>query len=465
MLVNMRPKQKEGDIMLKKLLRNSRVFIVLVLIFSMTLPVYATTADKQEKQEREENVKNLESEKEALQAKINELKANKSDTESYIADLDVKLNDIQTQINTKNEEIAATEADLETTREELAAAQEKEEHQYETLKKRIKVMYENGETGYLDILLNAEDISDLLNSTEYISKISDYDSNLLQSLQETRQLIADYEAELEVQLAELELLKVELEAKQSELEVVLDAKEEELLAVNSSIDSSEEDLEAKIASIEAESAAIAEIDAAIAAAEAAAAAKAAAEAEAAAKAASEAEAAQNAAAASTGSTDNSSNSTSTASTSSSSSVSTVASSAASSGTVSSAGMIWPLSGYSSISSSFGYRVHPITGAQNFHSGIDIPAPAGTPVMAAASGTVIATSYDSSMGNYVIISHGNGISTVYMHNSVVYVSAGQTVSQGQTISGVGTTGSSTGNHLHFSVKVNGSYVSPLNYVSP
>jgi len=460
MLVNMRPKQKEGDIMLKKLLRNSRVFIVLVLIFSMTLPVYATTADKQEKQEREENVKNLESEKEALQAKINELKANKSDTESYIADLDVKLNDIQTQINTKNEEIAATEGDLETTREELAAAQEKEEHQYETLKKRIKVMYENGETGYLDILLNAEDISDLLNSTEYISKISDYDSNLLQSLQETRQLIADYEAELEVQLAELESLKVELEAKQSELEVVLDAKEEELLAVNSSIDSSEEDLEEKIASIEAESAAIAEIDAAIAAAEAAAA-----EAEAAAKAASEAEAAQNAAAASTGSTDNSSNSTSTASTSSSSSVSTVASSAASSGTVSSAGMIWPLSGYSSISSSFGYRVHPITGAQNFHSGIDIPAPAGTPVMAAASGTVIATSYDSSMGNYVIISHGNGISTVYMHNSVVYVSAGQTVSQGQTISGVGTTGSSTGNHLHFSVKVNGSYVSPLNYVSP
>jgi len=453
MLVNMRPKQKEGDIMLKKLLRNSRVFIVLVLIFSMTLPVYATTADKQEKQEREENVKNLESEKEALQAKINELKANKSDTESYIADLDVKLNDIQTQINTKNEEIAATEADLETTREELAAAQEKEEHQYETLKKRIKVMYENGETGYLDILLNAEDISDLLNSTEYISKISDYDSNLLQSLQETRQLIADYEAELEVQLAELESLKVELEAKQSELEVVLGAKEEELLAVNSSIDSSEEDLEEKIASIEAESAAIAEIDAAIAAAEAAA------------KAASEAEAAQNAAAASTGSTDNSSNSASTASTSSSSSVSTVASSAASSGTVSSAGIIWPLSGYSSISSSFGYRVHPITGAQNFHSGIDIPAPAGTPVMAAASGTVIATSYDSSMGNYVIISHGNGISTVYMHNSVVYVSAGQTVSQGQTISGVGTTGSSTGNHLHFSVKVNGSYVSPLNYVSP
>jgi len=464
--------------MLKKVIRNSRIFIAIALVFSMALPVYATTADKQEKQEREENVKSLESEKEALQAKINDLKANKSNTESYMAELDVQLEDVQSQVNTKNQEIATTEADLEVTREELATAQKKEEHQYETLKKRIKVMYENGETDYMEVLLNAGDMSELLNGAEYISKISDYDSNLLQSLQETRQLVAEYEAELESQLAELETLKAELESKQSKLQIVLDAKSEELLALNSTINTTEEDLEDAMAAIEAEEAAIAQIDAAIAAAEAEAARKQA-EAEAAAKAAAEAEAAQRAAAAaaSTGSTNSPASSGSTGSSNESGSsgsnggngstgnAGSAAAQEVSAGTASSAGMIWPVSGYSSISSSFGYRIHPIYGYQKFHSGIDIPAAAGTPVRAAASGTVIAASYDSSMGNYVIISHGNGVSTIYMHNSSVYVSAGQAVSQGDTISGVGTTGSSTGNHLHFSVKANGSYVNPLNYVSP
>ena len=128
-----------------------------------------------------------------------------------------------------------------------------------------------------------------------------------------------------------------------------------------------------------------------------------------------------------------------------------------------AGFTWPCPGHSVISSDYGVRSDPFTGASSFHSGIDIPAPQGTPVVASASGRVEWASYSATAGNWIGISHGNGITTVYMHMSALLVSAGQNVNSGQTIGLVGTTGSSTGNHLHFSVRVNGAYVSPWNYV--
>ena len=128
------------------------------------------------------------------------------------------------------------------------------------------------------------------------------------------------------------------------------------------------------------------------------------------------------------------------------------------------GYIWPLPGYSTVSSDFGYRSDPFTGKQSYHSGIDIPAPAGTRIVAAASGQVAWANYSTTAGNWIGIDHGNGVYTVYMHCSALIVSAGQNVSAGDVIGLVGTTGSSTGNHLHFSVRLNGAYVSPWNYVS-
>ena len=130
------------------------------------------------------------------------------------------------------------------------------------------------------------------------------------------------------------------------------------------------------------------------------------------------------------------------------------------------GFIWPVGGYDDITSFFGYRSWESTGGVGtlYHQGIDI-ANVGytTPIAAAAGGTVIAARYNSSMGNYVTIDHGNGVSTVYMHMSYSTVSVGQYVSQGETIGITGSTGDSTGPHLHFSVVVNGVYVDPLNYL--
>ena len=123
------------------------------------------------------------------------------------------------------------------------------------------------------------------------------------------------------------------------------------------------------------------------------------------------------------------------------------------------GYLWPLPGYYRLSSLFGYRIHPITGKAHSHTGIDIPAPSGTPILAAKSGQVVTSGWHDSYGNYVVVDHGNGNSTLYAHMSARSVSEGQMVSQGQEVGKVGTTGSSNGNHLHYEVRDNYSRVNP------
>lgn len=135
------------------------------------------------------------------------------------------------------------------------------------------------------------------------------------------------------------------------------------------------------------------------------------------------------------------------------------------GTYAGGSMLWPVPGVSRITSQFGYRIHPILGYKKLHTGIDIGAASGTTIIAANSGTVIKAGWNNSYGNMVMVDHGGGIVTLYAHASSLLVSAGTTVSAGQAIAKVGSTGMSTGPHLHFEVRVNGNYVDPLGYVSP
>ena len=123
----------------------------------------------------------------------------------------------------------------------------------------------------------------------------------------------------------------------------------------------------------------------------------------------------------------------------------------------------PCPGYSRISSTFGYRNAPLAGASTNHKGVDFAAPTGTPIYAAAAGTVTSAGYSGKAGNLIIINHGNGLLTYYMHCNTIFVSAGQKVSKGQNIGQVGTTGNSTGPHLHFQVMSNGTPVNPMNYL--
>ena len=326
---------------------------------------------------------------------------------------------------------------MEQTKKDLEAAREKEQKQYETLKLRIKVMYKKGETGYLEILLAAEDITSLLNSTEYISKISDYDSNLLQSLQETRTQIEELEKQQEEEVARITQLKAELESQEAELQGILDEKAAYIQSLNASIEYTAEYIQELEENISMEQQALAEIESEIrAAAEAAAAAAA---------------AAQEAAA--SGSSDGGDSGYVT--------------------DVSNAykpsyggGWVWP-SDTTLLTDTFGYQDWR-GGSLN---GIDIGASYGSPIYAAASGTVWIAGYSSSAGNWVVIDHGGGVLSVYMHASALYVSSGQYVSAGQSIAAVGSTGWSTGPHLHFGVMVgssggyDGYWVDPLGYVSP
>ena len=123
------------------------------------------------------------------------------------------------------------------------------------------------------------------------------------------------------------------------------------------------------------------------------------------------------------------------------------------------GFIWPTPGFYTITSPFGYRVHPITGLWRFHGGIDIGAPLGAQTLAVADGTVLIAGWDNSYGNYIILDHGGGVHTLYAHLSQMHVSTGQTIRQGEVIGLVGSTGNSTGPHLHFEVRINGELADP------
>ena len=127
-------------------------------------------------------------------------------------------------------------------------------------------------------------------------------------------------------------------------------------------------------------------------------------------------------------------------------------------------MLWPVPGYTKLSSTFKMRVHPITGVYKLHSGIDIPAPTGTNFLAANDGVVVKAGYNTAYGNMVMIDHGGGVSTLYAHGDKIMVTLGQTVKKGDVVLQVGETGYATGPHAHFEVRINGTPVDPLPYVT-
>lgn len=389
------------------------LLMAFVMVFSMSMTAFAV--DASDKEAKQNEIDALEEEKAEQAEVLEELEADKAATEAEIEALDAELEALQIEIDATNAELARVQAELEQTKKDLEVAREKERQQYETLKLRIKVMYEKGDTGYLEILFAAKDMASFLNSTEYISKISDYDNNLLNNLMQTRMQIEELEKQLEAQQAELEALKAELEAQQAELEILLEEKAEHIRALNDSIAYTQDVIAELEDSIRKEEQALYEIQQAI-----------------------------SQQASSGGYVPNVSGSSKPAYGS----------------------WIWPSDTYY-LTDTFGYQAW----RGGLHNGIDIGAPHGSPIYAAASGTVWIAGWSSSAGNWVVIDHGGGVLSVYMHASALYVSSGQYVDAGTCIAAVGNTGYSFGAHLHFGIMVgssggyNGYWVDPLGYVSP
>lgn len=371
--------------------------LVLTLSLGMALNVNATTIEDAQKKADE-----LESKKNSAQAEKNSL------TE--------QLNGIVKEMNTAQEKLTKKQEEIQTAEQELLQAKVDENSQYQSMKKRIKYMYENGNTQFLEILIESENIGDFLNKAEYVSQISTYDRNMLIEFQDTVKAVEEKEESLQAEYTELTKLQNELLAKQTEVETLLSDKNVQLADLEAQIGENAATLQALIAQAEEEKRKQEEAAAAAAA----------------------------AAVTNSGGGGGSSYIPST-----------------STPVVSGNGQFThPCPGMTYQSSYFGeIREFEYGG----HKGNDYAAPTGTPTYAAAAGTVLYARWSDSAGNWVVIDHGNGLVTKYMHHSAYCVSEGQYVEKGQQIGYVGSTGQSTGPHLHFQVEVNGVAVSPDLYL--
>ncbi|EOS44435.1 hypothetical protein C809_03315 [Lachnospiraceae bacterium MD335] len=341
---------------------------------------------------------------------ISSLETSKSNLAAYVKQLDTELTAAQTRITELTDMISEKESEIVQTKAELEEALEREASQYDAMKLRIQNMYERGTDFYFEAIFSAASFGDMLNRADYVEKITESDRKILDNFRTTREYVEVCKAQLEEEQELLEKAKVKVEQEQESLETLISEKQTEIDAFQADINDKEAVLREYEAEIAARNAEIKALEDAVKAEQAA------------------LEAASNPKRKYDG------------------------------------GMFaWPAPSYTRISDDYGDRMHPTLGINRFHNGVDMAAPGGSPILAAYNGTVVAAAYNASMGNYIMIDHGDNLFTIYMHASALYVSKGAEVVKGQKIAAVGTTGRSTGNHLHFSVRLNGNYVNPWGYL--
>lgn len=378
-------------------------------------PIYASSLTNESIREKEAEIDRAKEEKKALQSGLTnvqalkkELEASKAELAGYVQELDANLTKIQAKIDELKSMITQKEEQIDEKSLELEAALEEQRQQYEAMKTRIKFMYEKGEAMYLELFLGSESFGDMLNKAEYIEKLSSYDRKKLDEYVSYAEYVALCREGLEEEKEVLEEARRAVEEEEASLNALIAEKEQEIYKVSSDIQSKEEAIREYEAEIASQNNTIKALETAVA------------------------EERKRLAEEQRRKYD---------------------------GGV----FAFPLASYTRISEQYGNRIHPILNVPQFHNGVDIAAPGGTAIYAAYNGKVVAADYNSSMGNYVMIDHGDSLYTIYMHASALYVSKGAEVTKGQKIAAVGSTGRSTGNHLHFSVRLNGSYVSPWNYI--
>ena len=362
----------------------------------------------------------LEQEQEENDAKLASLKADQSKQQEYKDALDAQMQNLQSQIDGLNTQINGLDASIEEKNTAIAEKQKNIDEDVETLKERLCAIYMMGDASTLEILLQSESVIDMAQKVELLNIITEHDTKLIAQLTADMESIADEKAEIESEKEQVAAARTELESKGSELAEV-QAEAERVL----------EELNQSVASVQAESDRIAEEKA---------------------QASAEIDQWWKDYYAQLAAQENQQNNGSSGSSGGSSG------SIGSGGYVSTGNFTWPVPGFTNIS----------CGYSSGHKAIDISGGGrtiyGTPIVAADSGKVVTATYHYSYGNYVMIDHGGGYSTLYAHASSLAVSAGQTVTKGQTIAYVGSTGNSTGPHLHFEVRVNGNRQNPFNWFS-
>lgn len=396
----------------------------------------------------------------SVQSQINSTKQQKASTQSEIQELDRQLASVQAEITQLNTKIQETTANLNKSQQELKEAIATREAHYNTLKKRIRVMYEYGNSGYLEALLSSDNFSDFITRLEYTNKLVEYDNKVLKDYTHSEEVIATNVKTIAKDKKQIEDMKAEQAKKQQILDNNIARKNQ----IVKQLDSNQSTYEAQIADLQQQDA---NVQALIQKAEAEAKAREAAAAKAKADAAAKAKAAAQAAKAKSSSSSRTKSSTRSKSSSYNTGSSNTSGGSSSATVYSGNGKHYqyPIPAYNGYkpNSGYGYRSSPIAGGTEFHTGVDLKATLNTDVIAAESGTVIYAGWRGGYGKCVIIDHGGGYSTLYAHNNVLKVSVGQTVQRGQVIAGAGTTGYSTGVHSHFEVRINGQHTNPTGYI--
>ncbi len=384
---------------------------VLVLgLFPKQVMAQSASQLQQELQELEEQKKEAAAEISRLEDQLDEQAKEVEEVSAQKDLIDQEIFLLYSQLDTINAQIATLELLLADTQDQLVQAQANLSQLNQKNKTRIRAMEENGRLSYWSVLFHSASFADFLDRLVIVREIAEADRRRLAEMREAAKVVEENKQELDSQMdaleqtrSQLQQTQTELETKKANAEALLAQLHEEGARFQSLLDASEEaqsELMEKIA---------------------------------------EKEAAYEEATRPPEPTAPSNDS-------------------------SSSGWLTPIR-YTAFTSPFGNRWHPVSGVWRMHYGVDLAAPTGTPIVASRSGTVTTTSYEEGgAGYYVSINHGDGYASIYMHMTHYIVAPGQYVQAGQTIGYCGSTGASTGPHLHFGISYNGSYVNPANYIS-
>lgn len=383
-----------------KILKRATCLILTAFLAIGVLPSYKTGAATIA--ELEAKRKNLAQQTKNAKSEIEKLKTKQLSLEEEMNAMDKVMNSLQAELDTEQSDLDSLSASLQTAEKDLEEASAKREKQFELLGSRMRFLQQKGSTGYLEILLEAESFSDLFLRMQYVNDIMLFDKDILDELQATQDTIQAKKNEIAENQAAQAIVVKEQKEKVESMDSLISDKKALLTSYKTDVKKQEQLIAAN-----------AKADQQVL------------------------------------------------------SLMAKQSGSATPYYTGNGTLGWPVpakrAASTSLSSGFVHRVNPVTGRSENHSGYDIPAPYASAIVAAEAGKVTYSGWMNGYGYTIIIDHGGGLSTLYGHNSSLVVSKGQMVTRGQTISKCGSTGISTGNHCHFSVLVNGSYVNPQSYL--
>ncbi len=378
--------------------------LAFLMFFSMFSSLFFTssalTVSQSNLNKLKDSLAKATAQKKNIQKEINEIKSEKSSILKQIELLDNQIDAMNDEINLQAAVVAQLSDVIEETEQEIVNTQAKEDEQYVKLKDRVRLMYEHGDISYLGVLLESDGFFDFLSRYEIISQISAYEKQLFNEIKTLKQQIIDHKASLEQNKADEIAVQQQLEASKAELNQQMSAKNAQMQKIENAEDSELEKLRAIDKEEQRLSAEVKEMATKLAA--------------------------QN------------------------------------KKDYVGGNLTWPCPGNTRITSKFGMRFHPILKYNKLHTGVDVGAPKGAKIVSANAGTVITSTYNASYGNYVMVDHGGNMVTLYAHMSSRSVKKGDVVKKGQQLGLVGSTGYSTGPHLHFEIIKNGKYVDPMSY---